>query len=234
MKVLLLFVCALCAVQGNLAPFITPCKPSDRKCLKTSAQKAVPVFAAGVPALGLETLDPMHMARIKANQAGLDMDFKNTVVKGLRNCEVIDLQRLQHRTLFDLKCSVTLIGDYKLGGRLLIMPIEGHGRYKIKIRDILVKVVLDIGERTVDGEQYWTVSNWRHSYEVLTNAEFQFQNLFNGQKQLADAVHSFANSNWQGIFQEVAPPIVKAIVARIVEETVKFFNKVPIKDLVVQ
>lgn len=34
----------------------------------------------------------------------------------------------------DLKCSATLIGDYKLNGKLLILPIEGEGKYKIQIR----------------------------------------------------------------------------------------------------
>lgn len=47
-----------------------------------------------------------------------------------------------------------------------------------------MKVVLDIGEREVGGERYWTVSGFRHSAEVLGGVQFQFQNLFNGNRQM--------------------------------------------------
>ncbi|KAH9633810.1 hypothetical protein HF086_005444 [Spodoptera exigua] len=163
--------------------FITPCKQEDTACLKASAQAALPLLAAGVPEMGISVMDPMHVDQVKTVEAGLAMDFRNTYVKGLKNCKVLKLTRHPHRTDLDLKCSVTMDGDYTLGGKLLIMPIEGSGKYTIKI---------------------------------------------------PDAIHEFANQNWQDIFQEVAPPIVKAIVAKIVAETTKLFDHVPIKDLVIQ
>lgn len=46
-------------------------------------------------------------------------------------------RRLGHRTTMELKCSVTLIGDYKLSGKLLVLPIEGEGKYKIQIRKFI-------------------------------------------------------------------------------------------------
>lgn len=70
------------------APFIKPCHDSDSACLKSSAQAAIPAVAAGVPALGISVLDPMHVERVSTSQAGLDMDFRNTLVKGLKNCKV--------------------------------------------------------------------------------------------------------------------------------------------------
>lgn len=224
-------VWCLVGIDAGLAPFIVPCHMSDSACLKTSAQKAVPVLSAGIPELGLKPIDPMTLQRVSASQAGLNMDFRNTLVKGLKNCIVVDLRRVARKMHFDVKCSVTLIGDYTLGGKLLILDIEGNGKYKIKIRDIEVKIVYDLSEVKRGNDKYWTISNWKHSSEVHTGAEFQFQNLFNGNKQLSDSIHQFANSNWREIFQEVSPPIVKAVVAGIVNETMKFFNKVPIKEL---
>ncbi|KPJ16053.1 Protein takeout [Papilio machaon] len=222
---------SLCAVEASLAPFITPCYARDSQCLRASTQRAVPVVAAGLPELGMEPLDPMTLDGIVADQSGLHMEFRNTVVKGLRNCEVMRVKRYSQRTQLDVKCSVTLVGDYQLGGLLLIMPIEGHGRYKIKIRDILVKMEFAVGERERQGQRYWTVENWRHSSEVLTGAEFRFQNLFGGNTQLANAVLDYANSNWRDIFAEVSPPIVEVIVSKIVSEVRKLFDAVPISDL---
>lgn len=50
--------------------------------------------------------------------------------------------------------------------------------------DILVKMDFRVGEHYQRGQRYWTVENWQHSAEVLTSAEFRFQNLFGGNTQL--------------------------------------------------
>lgn len=43
-------------------------------------------------------------------------------------------RRNTKKTDLELKCSVLLQGDYTLSGKLLILPIEGNGKYRIKIR----------------------------------------------------------------------------------------------------
>ncbi|CAB3246674.1 unnamed protein product [Arctia plantaginis] len=236
MKIYLVFLCVVVCrlADGGRAPFITPCQESDLECLKNSAQNAIPILAAGIPDFKIASMDPMHMEQVKTSQAGLEMDFRNTSVTGLKNCKVLNLKRASSRTYLDLKCSVNMVGDYTLGGKLLIMPIEGNGKYTIKIRDIIVKIMFQVGEKTEKDQQYWIVKNWKHSSEVLKGVHFQFNNLFSGNRQLSDAVHQFANENWRDIFQEVAPPIVKAIVAQILEETIKLFDSVPISELVLE
>ncbi|GBP69861.1 Protein takeout [Eumeta japonica] len=197
-----------------------------------SASRAVPVIAAGVQQLGLRPLDPLLLERIGASQAGLDMDFRNTQVKGLSNCRILNLSRQAQRLSLETQCSVQLGGEYRLGGRLLVLPVEGEGRYRIRIQDIVVKLELGVGVERRGAHEHWRLASWRHSARVLTGADFHFQNLFRGNKQLSDAVHQFANSNWREIFQEVAPPIVKAVVAGVVEETSKLFEKVPLSELI--
>ncbi|XP_053604620.1 protein takeout-like [Plodia interpunctella] len=231
--VLILFVCAsFYFCNGQLeASFITPCAQEDRKCLKTSAQRAVPVIAAGVPKLNINPLDPMQLSRIAASQAGLKMDFRDNVVKGLRNCHVEDIVRRGDAMSITMRCSCTVIGDYKLDGRLLVMPIQGDGRYKIKIRDIVVKFSFEMGRREAGGDTYWTFEKWEYSDRVDTNVNFQFQNLFNGNKDLSDSIHQFANGNWRDIFKELSPPIIDAVMAEIVTEVRKIFNNVPIRSL---
>lgn len=49
-----------------------------------------------------------------------------------------------------------------------------------------MKIVYDITERVSKGEKYWHVDSWQHTAEVKTGAEFNFQNLFNGNKQLGE------------------------------------------------
>ncbi|XP_038214310.1 uncharacterized protein LOC119834097 [Zerene cesonia] len=226
------FVCAFVGILCDAdISFIQPCHSYDCACLKSSAQQALPYIAAGIPELGMGTLDPMNVAHVATNQQGLDIDFRNTVVKGLRHCLVLDLAMQQGHISIDLQCSVVLTGDYSLNGNLMDFQIDGNGPYDIIIRDIVVQVVLDTDLREEGGDTYLNIRNWSHSAHVLTNVKFHFENLLPGNKRLAKTVAHLANSNWRVIFDEMAPPIVKAIVARIVKETSKLFDNVPLNKL---
>ncbi|CAH0399973.1 unnamed protein product [Chilo suppressalis] len=224
----LLLVASVVSVNGSMAPFIEACREGDRECLLASARRALPVVAAGVPALAIGALDPLHIARVRTDNAGLVMEFTNTVIKGLGNSEVLKLERSDTNMELTLKSSLMMAGDYKMSGKLLVMPIQGEGKYKIRIKDMVTRVSLDW--EAVGG--FWRVRGWHHDARVLTGAHFSFQNLFNGNKKLSDALHQFANSNWREIFQEVAPPMVEKTVAMIVQEVTKLFDKVPISELV--
>ncbi|KAI8422089.1 hypothetical protein MSG28_009978 [Choristoneura fumiferana] len=229
---LLVLSVLVCTASGELAPFITPCRASDSACMVASAMSATPVLAAGVPQLGLSPLDPMTVDRVTSNQAGLQLQMTDTTVKGLKNCVVMSMKRSARKTNMELKCpAVLLTGDYKLGGKLLILPIEGNGKYKIKIRDFVVKIQYEMAEEERGGEKFWKVISWKHTSDVLTNVQFQFQNLFNGNQNAADAIHQFANNNWKDIYHEVAPPVVKALIGNVIKEIEKLFQKVPINQL---
>ncbi|CAH2252414.1 jg2019 [Pararge aegeria aegeria] len=140
-------------------------------------------------------------------------------------------RRSSYETSLTLSCHVELVGDYSLGGKLLMLPIQGQGRYKIRLQEIQVTVTMQVGERVAGGERYWTVRSWQHNADATQRVLYQFQNLFQGNKDMSDAVHKFANENWHRIFQEVAPPIVKAIITQIVAEITKLFERVPIRQL---
>ncbi|XP_023935636.2 protein takeout-like [Bicyclus anynana] len=227
-------VCVLffTTVHCQYAPFIEACKSKDRSCLVRSAQAALPVVAAGVPALGLRSLDPMRVPLVDASQGGLNISFTDSTVKGLRNCRILDLERKSKlETSMTLSCHVEMVGHYSLGGKLIIFPIEGQGRYKIKLREIRVKVDLQLGERAADGERYWTVDSFTNSVTAPQPVRYHFQNLFNGNKQASDTVHQYANTNWELIFKQVAPPIVDSIVAQIIGEVSKLFDQVPVSQL---
>ncbi|XP_034829478.1 protein takeout-like [Maniola hyperantus] len=234
MKLLVIF-CVLSSAYVNcqLASFIEPCHAKDTVCLKRSAQKAVSVVAQGVPALGMRRLDPLHVEHVDATKAGLMLHFRNTVVKGLAHCKVTDIGRPKsHETFVTLLCqNVELMGDYTLGGTLLFMDIRGQGKYKIKLREIRVTVVMKFGERSSGGERYWTMDSWKHRSDATEPVHYQFQNLFDGNKELSKTIHQVANENWHQIYEEVAPPIVKAITANVVAEIAKLFQNVPIRQL---
>ncbi|KAL4709583.1 hypothetical protein ACJJTC_007314 [Scirpophaga incertulas] len=230
----LYFLSVILAVNSGSAPFIKPCGKKDLACVKTSAQAAVPFIAPGNPELGVPSLDPLRLPRIKGDQNGLKLTFKNTIINGMKNCVINDVtQDLDKgKQGMEIQCTVNMKGDYKLGGQLLILPIRGDGKYTIKIQDIVIRADIDLKTvEGVDGKPHWHITDWTHSYDVKTSAHFDFKNLFGGNALLAGPVLEFVNFNWREVMQEVAPPVVKGIVQAVVDAVQAFYTSVPADEL---
>ncbi|XP_045499312.1 circadian clock-controlled protein daywake-like [Colias croceus] len=222
------------SVNSAAAPFIKPCKNGDSACVLASAKAAVPFFLSGVPELGISPMDPMHIDVIKSDQGGLQLLFKDTIMTGIKSCsfETVKHDLVKMKQIITMKCNLKLKGNYKLSGQLLILPVQGNGEYSINIRDIVIKVVSELTTVTgADGKPHWHIKKWKDSYNVQTGASFAFENLFNGNNALAQPVLEFANSNWKDVMQEIAPPIVHAILERIVAGVEALYKAVPAEEL---
>ncbi|GBP69864.1 Juvenile hormone-binding protein [Eumeta japonica] len=92
MTLSLCLAAALAGADSGAAPFITPCQSSDNACIVASAQAAVEPIAAGIPALGIQPLDPMHIDKIVGNQGGLELQFLDTIVTGLKGCKIENIK----------------------------------------------------------------------------------------------------------------------------------------------
>lgn len=67
---------------------VPKCKLSDSNCIRSSAQGAIPVFTAGMPDIGAEPLDVMHVDNIKVDLAGLKMVLSDVSIKGLKKANL--------------------------------------------------------------------------------------------------------------------------------------------------
>ncbi|XP_046978247.1 protein takeout-like [Vanessa cardui] len=229
-------VCLLFALNAYTisASFIKPCKPEDSACIISSATQAIPFFAKGQPEMGIEPMDPLKLELIKSDQGGLKIIFKDSTLTGLKDCSVenikYDTSKMKQHVA--LKCNLVLTGDYNIDGQLLILTAQGEGKYKIDIRDMLIKAVIDISTvNGKDGKPHWHISKWTYTFDVLTGTTFDFENLFNGNKALAQPVLDFVNTSWKDVMLEIAPPIVDAIVAKVVHSVESLYKFFPIDQL---
>ncbi|CAH2047685.1 unnamed protein product, partial [Iphiclides podalirius] len=230
----LCFVVLFWNANSASAPFIKPCKDGDDKCILASSQAAIPFVAAGIPEFGVQPLDPLRVPHISSDQGTLKLSFKDTVLTGLKDCKIESIKhdRIKGKQTLVLRCSMALEGDYVLDGQLLILPVQGKGKYSIKIRDIVIKTITDLTtEQGGDGKPHWKIVKWRDSFQVKGGATFRFDNLFNGNKVLAEPVVDFANTNWKDVMQEIAPPIVHAIVAEVFKNVEALYKAVPADQL---
>ncbi|XP_050348730.1 circadian clock-controlled protein daywake-like [Nymphalis io] len=233
---MLALVCLFFALNAYTvsASFIKPCKLEDSSCIVSSAKLAIPVFVKGEPNLGIEPMDPMQLALIKSDQGGLKIIFKDTTLNGLKDCSIenikFDTSKMQQHVA--LKCNLLLTGHYNIDGQLLIFTAQGDGKFMIDIRDIFLKAIIDIS--TVNGKDakpHWHISKWSYTFEVLTGATFNFENLFNGNKVLAQQLLDFVNTSWKEVMREIAPPIVDAIVAKVMNGVEAMYKAEPIDQL---
>lgn len=149
-----------------------------------------------------------------------------------------------------------MISQYKIDGKVLILPITGSGgsnltlgevtrshdllrnsNFTINILfsakdnvDIKLKFAPTITEK--NGKQYIRLANNKFKLAFDTSRLYlQLENLFNGNKALGDNMNLFLNENWQIILQELKPA-VRETLAQIIGGIINnVFDKVSYSDI---
>ncbi|CAG9562798.1 unnamed protein product [Danaus chrysippus] len=223
----------------SVGSFFTLCKSGDDACILSSAKTSLPIFAKGIPELGVKSLDPMYIPLIVSDESGLKLKFKNSTLTGLSGCVVDNFKHdhIKKKQLLKITCDVSLTGDYEVQGKVLILPVEGNGKYKIDIRGITVKCNFNLNEFENSGVTHWKIDDdWSETYKfkVRDGAVFHFENLFNGNKILGDPVLELLNSSWKDVMEDISPPIIKAIIGQEVEAVNTLYSAVPADDFLLK
>ena len=122
------------------------------------------------------------------------------------------------------------VGDYVMDGRILLLPITGQGKSNVTLVDLTTRHELT-GEPVVkDGETYMRIKKYKVKFEPKL-VKLYFENLFNGDKRLGDAMNSFMNDNWEIIFQELKGAYEDTFGYVFKEITNKLFTKVPMNRI---
>lgn len=125
---------------------------------------------------------------------------------------------------------VTLEGDYKINGRVLILPIQGVGKSVLSFDN--VEIVIKYKPRVIvkNGKEYIQTEKFKLEFDTA-KFSLHFTNLFNGDKALGDNMNTFLNENWRDILTELKPSITSAL-EQILEAIInRIFAKVPYKEL---
>ncbi|XP_064292200.1 uncharacterized protein LOC128672169 [Plodia interpunctella] len=223
----------LCFSSASAVPFIQKCKAEDSICIKKSTQDAIPVFAKGLPELGVETMDPLIIKHIDASSPSLKLLVNDVTVTGLKNCVTKKMQRDTARSWLTVKiqCTAQLEGDYEMKGNLLILPIEGKGKVHVAIRKVLINIEGELGEKNKSGGKYWFIKSWKSNFELKDKSDLEFENLFNGNEVLGRAAGELIRSSANDIIYEIGPTVVNGIITKIVDNIQQFFSQVPVNDL---
>ncbi|KAL0880084.1 hypothetical protein ABMA27_002576 [Loxostege sticticalis] len=189
------------------------CEKTDSQCLKSTAQETVPALVAGIPDIGAAALDPIILDKVKIDLAGLKLLITNAAVKGLKKSVIEKINVDRTKKVLELKyvADIVLKSKYKASGRLLILPISGDGDLTLKLKKIQVDVSMPFEySKNTDGQTILDLKSFSFKYDVKENAHFHLTNLFNGNKELSDAMLTFMNNNWKVLTEEFGAPLLQA------------------------
>ncbi|XP_035450428.2 circadian clock-controlled protein daywake-like [Spodoptera frugiperda] len=234
LSILLLLFCAVVSVLSNPAISLYQCKTDDDVCATKAVNLAYPLILEANEEIGAESIDPLFQPEIEGNLSILKFKLFNTTVTGFKTCSAENAKyNDEQQTLrIDIVCGAfTLSGSYDINGQLIVLPVQGNGDYVLTTKKY--RLIIDLELKTItgkDGKTYRTVKNFKMEADPLEPVNYDFRNLFNGQKDLADTVLKFANENWREVAHEVQLPVFVANIKKMVKNANKYLKTIPIEE----
>ncbi|XP_050079367.1 uncharacterized protein LOC126567180 [Anopheles maculipalpis] len=238
--VLLLLTVAIIG-NGSAAKFpasFSRCKQEDGNCLLEAITATFQNFHKGVPEIGLVPLDPLRIDKMDIVQGdgpiNIVLNFKKVDLLGFQHAQIKKASGFtSNPTKMDLNLVVpvaSLIGGYRINGKVLILPIQGEGSSNMTMVncDISLKWTGKLVDK--NGKQFYQVDKFKVHFDT-SRFYMDFSNLFNGDKALGDNMNVFLNDNWQDILKELKPAISAAFTKIFEAVVTNVFNRVPYNEL---
>lgn len=225
----------------STASDIQKCRGGDGECLPGVITSVISRVANGHPGLNLPPIDPLHINAINMQSGSnspvnINLDLMNQDLHGLTNIKVKKVRGFEKNPegqLFDVDAfvdRVKLIGQYKIDGRVLVLPIQGQGRSNLTLDNLNINIKFTTRSTVKNNNLYIQTTKMRFTFDV-SRLYIYLENLFNGDKALSDNMNLFLNENWKDIFQELRPSIQDAF-SQIVDSLINsVFAKIPYSDI---
>lgn len=196
--------------------------------------------AKGHVGLNLPPIDPLHVKAIniaqgEASPVSIQLDLFEQDLIGLSDVKVQSVrgfEKIPDGQVFSVNATVKqvkLLGDYKINGRVLVLPIQGQGKSNLTLDDLKINLKYTTTSTIKNNKLYTQTKKFRFTFDVGRLYIF-LENLFNGDKALSDNMNLFLNENWRDIFQELKPSIEDAFTQILNSLLNSVFSKVPYSD----
>ncbi|CAF4851149.1 unnamed protein product [Pieris macdunnoughi] len=230
----ILALTSLCASVAQ-SQFLEPCHLNDDVCFEKSINKALPQVMSENKALGADSCDPLKLDLIEGDMPDIKFKFFSPITTGFKQCVVKNVKmNLDALTIHEvLDCpNLETTGKYEISGRLITLPIEGSGDFKISAGSY--NITLDCDFETVvgdDNKAYLSIKSFKQKNEATSPISFDFKNLFNGQKDLADGALTFANQNWKQVSSLLQEPLWYNNIKKILFNVNKYLMTEPLDQI---
>ncbi|KAG8282426.1 hypothetical protein J6590_036392 [Homalodisca vitripennis] len=212
------------------ASYIQICKRNDphlEDCILDSVEKLRPKLKTGIPELDVPGLEPLVLPVVDVSRGtGVRARGTNVTVRGASNFKVTNLKADLNNTKFYIGIKIpflTFDAQYEVNARILVVPVKGKGPIKANATDVEGNAVLKGRKISRDGDTYVDFTELKLDLDI-SNYNVHLDNLFNGNKELGDAVNLALNDNKRE-FMEALRPVVERIVSDVLLDIAKKVTK---------
>ncbi|KAL3278928.1 hypothetical protein HHI36_016446 [Cryptolaemus montrouzieri] len=154
-------------------------------------------------------------------------------VWGIDKTKLVDIDINTFRRTIKIVLTVDILnigGTYDIDARILVLPIRGKGPANITLHKPVMTYVQEWGLKELNGEIYGYTKNSKLAYDI-ERAEYNFQNLFNGNERLGIETNRLLNENWGVVHSDVSSPVGQAIVSVVDSIIDAIYEVIPYKYL---
>ncbi|XP_050317409.1 uncharacterized protein LOC126751295 [Bactrocera neohumeralis] len=211
--------------------------PEFVKCSTSSIQKLMTQLGKGIPEVEevIGTFDPLKVKEIQFaqdNQGAVQLHANLTemVATGLSSMIIKESKVSKKDYSWETKVFIPklrLEGQYKMSGKILLIPLNGAGHMFIEIENLnlLMRTKTRLYEK--GGFTFYNITKLRMDLNpggVKTN----FENIFNGNsKEVERSTNLFFNENWREFFEALRPLITETVETTMLEILQKVFHLIP-------
>ncbi|KAK9874599.1 hypothetical protein WA026_005432 [Henosepilachna vigintioctopunctata] len=163
----------------------------------------------------------------------LGLNLTNVKVYNLKNMKLNKIRFDWKKKIFtdEFHCEeIKVEGDYAVDGKVLVLPIKGNGPFVIYLKNGFYNYTMSASISDRNGEKYYHIDDSRMNYRI-GDVKFEFNNLFDGNKQLGDEMNKFLNENWEPLLADFGPGISKTISSIITSFLQAFMKEIPHSEI---
>ncbi|XP_017763070.1 PREDICTED: protein takeout-like [Eufriesea mexicana] len=207
-------------------------------CIAEAAQDAVVSLARGLKSFKILPIEPLAVDNLKIGESqgsvALRQEYKNIKIHGLTK----DLKVKSYHIDWD-KClissdtfspQVDFVADYKLDGKVLLLPIRGSGRSNITLYNLNSHNEIRCEKIQKNGETYLRTKKYVVKFDP-GRVNLVFDNLFEGDKILGEQMNRFINENSDLIFKELQGPYEETFGLIFAKVSNDVFSRVPMNKM---
>lgn len=216
--------------------FVKTCARTDpdfEDCSRDAVQQLFNALGPGLPEIGLESLDPLKIPKIRILQGdgpvNVNAALDNVTVTGFGKTEVLS-SKVDSKTYdFYTKVRVPKIrieGTYDLKGKILVIPLVGRGLCWFEPSDMTIDIVSDVKLYNKDEFTFFNVTGAHVKY-TIGGLQLRMNNLFDGIQSLEESTNTYLNANWRPVSESLRPILSKTIEDILLGFLQRLFHNLP-------
>lgn len=213
-------------------------KEEYSKCIANSVRDAIVSLAGGMKSFKILPIEPLAVDSVKIGESQgsvtLSQEYRNIKLYGLtKDLEVTNYNIDWNKCLLSsdsFNPQVDFVADYKVNGKVLLLPVRGSGKSNITMYDLKSHNDIFCEKYTKNGDTYLKIKKFVVKFNPARVA-LQFDNLFEGDNLLGEQMNRFINENSDLLFKELQAPYEETFGLVFAKVSNDIFNRVPFNKI---